>query len=142
MKHPGSRPAHMPWVTPYLTVTSAEAALEFYGKAFGFEKREALTGPEGKVMHAELTWRDGMIMLGPECPQSGSKAPSASQVRSPVTLYVYCDDVDSLCDRARKAGATVDQPPQDMFWGDRMCRLIDPDGHIWCFATWKGETCK
>jgi uncharacterized glyoxalase superfamily protein PhnB len=54
-------------------------------------------------------------------------------------MYVYCEDVDALCDRAWKAGAKVEVAPQDMFWGDRMCKLVDPDGHVWNFATHVGH---
>jgi uncharacterized glyoxalase superfamily protein PhnB len=136
----GTKPPNCPWVSPYLTVRSAEAALDFYQRAFGFETRLTVPGPEGKIGHAEMTWRDGLIMIGPECPSNkGANAPAASKVRSPVTMYVYCDDVDALFARARAAGATAEEAPQDMFWGDRMCRLVDPDGHIWCFATWSGK---
>jgi uncharacterized glyoxalase superfamily protein PhnB len=54
---------------------------------------------------------------------------------SPVHLYVYCDNVDAMFDRAKKAGATVGAEPADQFYGDRVCKLQDPDGHEWCFAT-------
>jgi uncharacterized glyoxalase superfamily protein PhnB len=50
-------------------------------------------------------------------------------------LYVYCDDVDKFFARATAAGAKVVAPPTDMFWGDRMCRISDPDGYEWSFAT-------
>ena len=59
---------------------------------------------------------------------------------SPVSLFVYCEDVDALCKQAQAAGATVAMPPADMFWGDRMCSLIDPDGHTWNFSTHTGKT--
>jgi PhnB protein len=52
---------------------------------------------------------------------------------------VYCDDVDALCKRAEAAGATVESPPADMFWGDRTCTLVDPDGYKWCFGTHTGK---
>ena len=58
---------------------------------------------------------------------------------SPVGLYVYCDDVDALFARATAAGAQAKVPPQDTFWGDRMCQLVDPDGHTWNFATHVGN---
>jgi PhnB protein len=50
-------------------------------------------------------------------------------------MYVYCDDVDALFKRATAAGAKVERPVQDQFWGDRMGSLVDPEGHIWTFAT-------
>jgi uncharacterized glyoxalase superfamily protein PhnB len=80
-----------------------------------------------------------VIMFGPECSASPSKAPATTGVPSPVSLYVYCNDVDALFARATAAGAKAEQPPQDMFWGDRFCRLQDPDGHSWYFATHKED---
>lgn len=131
-----ARPAGTPWVSPYLTVKDVDAAIAFYQKAFGFEKRFSMPGPDGKTGHGEMIYRDALLMLGPECAFGGTnKAPATTSVRSPVTLYVYCDDVDSLCARAASAGAKVEVQPQDMFWGDRMCKLVDPDGHVWNFAT-------
>jgi uncharacterized glyoxalase superfamily protein PhnB len=127
----------MPWLTPYLTVKDPDAALDFYQRAFGFEKRFAMPGPDGRTAHAEIGYRDAVIMLGPECvgTENPSKSPATTGVPSPVGLYVYCDDVDALFARATKAGAKAALPPQDMFWGDRMCSLTDPDGHGWSFAT-------
>jgi len=131
-----ARPPGTPWLSPYLTVKDADAALGFYQRAFGFEKRFAFPGPDGRTNHAEMVWQDALIMFGPEG-SSGceAKAPATSAIDSPVHLYVYCDDVDALYARATKAGAKSVLPPQDMFWGDRICKLLDPDGHCWNFAT-------
>lgn len=130
------RPAGTPWVSPYLTVKDTDAAIDFYQRAFGFEKRMAIPGPGGKTGHAEMAWKDGVIMLGPEGTQGGPcRSPATLGVPSPVTLYVYCEDADALFARATGAGAKVGFAPQDMFWGDRVCSVIDPDGYSWCFAT-------
>lgn len=135
-----AKPAYMPWVSPCLTVRDAAKALEFYQKAFGFVKREVYPGPDGSILHAEVTWHDTVIMFGPECSQNKSAAPVTSGVRPAVAMYLYCDDVDALHARAIAAGATSEQAPQDMFWGDRVCKLIDPEGHIWAFGTHTGCT--
>jgi uncharacterized glyoxalase superfamily protein PhnB len=129
------RPAGFPWLSPYLTVTDADAAIAFYQRAFGFEKRMSIPGPDGKTGHVEMTWKDSVIMFGPECPHSPSKAPASLGVPSPVGLYLYCEDVDALYKRATAAGAKGVKPPEDMFYGDRVCQLTDPDGHTWWFAT-------
>jgi PhnB protein len=120
---------------PYLTVKDADAALAFYEKAFGFEKKMVMPGPDGKAMHVEVTWRDAVIMFGPESPQNPSKAPATLGVRPPSGVYIYVEDVDALFKRATAAGAKIDRPPTDMFYGDRTCSLIDPDGHVWGFGT-------
>lgn len=119
------------WVTPYLTVRDCAAAIAFYEKAYGFEKREAIPGPGGMIMHAEMMHQDSMIMMG-QSPQMGTKAPQGTP---PVSLYVYVEDVDALCKRAAAAGAKVKEQPVDKFYGDRVCLLNDPDGHYWYFAT-------
>jgi PhnB protein len=135
MSNRPAKPNNMPWLTPCLTVKDADAAATFYEKAFGFEKRSSMPGPDGRTMHAEVTWRDGLVMLGPECPERSCKSPATTGVRPSNSLYVYCDDVDALFKRATAAGAVVESAPQDMFWGDRTCTLIDPDGYVWSFAT-------
>lgn len=131
-----ARPPDMPWLSPYLIVKDADAALDFYLRAFGFEKKMAIPGPNGKAMHAEVRWHDMVVMFGPEGnPGNTSKSPAATGIPSPVGLYVYCDDVDALYARATKAGAKGLTAPVDMFYGDRVCKLADQDGHLWSFAT-------
>lgn len=130
------RPAGMPWLSPYLTVKDAAATCDFYQRAFGFEKKFQMAGPDGKPGHTEMVYRDALIMFGPEgCSSDTCKAPATLGINSPVGLYVYCDDVDALFQRATAAGAQVGFPPTTMFWGDRLCKLSDPDGHVWNFAT-------
>ena len=135
MSNRPAKPDNMPWLTPCLTVKDPDASVAFYNKAFGFEKRFSMPGPDGHTVHAEVTWRDGVIMLGPECPKMKTKSPATTGVRPSSGLYVYCDDVDALFKQATAAGAGVESSPQDMFWGDRMCTLIDPDGYYWSFGT-------
>lgn len=130
-----ARPAGMAWLAPYLTVKDASAAIDFYTRAFGFEKKFAMPGPDGKLMHTEMTYKDCVIMFGPEREGTPCKSPATSGHPSPVVLYVYCEDVDALFARATAAGAKSGQPPQTMFYGDRTCLLTDPDGHSWYFAT-------
>jgi uncharacterized glyoxalase superfamily protein PhnB len=134
------RPASMPWLSPYLIVGDAAKALDFYQRAFGFEKRYAVAAEDGCIKHAEMTYRDAVIMFAPECPEDPRKSPAASKVGSPLSLYVYCDDVDALYARAVAAGARGAMAPQDAHWGDRFCQLVDPDGHVWCFATHLGTS--
>jgi PhnB protein len=65
------------------------------------------------------------------CP---GKSPATSKADCPICLYVYCSDVDALYRRAKAAGATVVSEPADMFWGDRVVNLKDPEGYNWMFA--------
>jgi PhnB protein len=130
-----AKPEGFPWVSPYLIVKDADAALDFYQRAFGFETRMKMPGPDGRTGHAEMAYKDAVIMLGPENDMQKAKAPATTRLDSPVGVYIYCDDVDALFDRATKAGAKSVQAPKDEFWGDRRCRMSDPNGYVWDFAT-------
>lgn len=125
-------------VTPYLTVRDAARAIEFYKQAFGAKERGAMKGPAGKIMHAELVIGDSIIMLADEFPEFGSLSPQ-SIGGSPSGLHIYVEDVDSAFDRAVKAGANVEMPVADMFWGDRYGKLRDPFGHKWSIGTHKAD---
>jgi uncharacterized glyoxalase superfamily protein PhnB len=117
-------------ITPNLGVRDATRAIDFYRKAFGAEELVRMPGPDGKVMHAELKIGDSIVMLAEENPEMGSKSPKAYG-GSPVSFYLYVQDVDAVWKRAVDAGAKPVMPLADMFWGDRTGRLEDPFGHSW-----------
>jgi PhnB protein len=121
-------------LTPFLTVRNAERAIEFYKQAFGAQERGVAKGPDGKVMHAEVKIGDSVIMLSDEYPEFGSLSPQ-SVGGSPMGLHIYIENVDAAFDRAVKAGAQVEMPVADQFWGDRYGKLKDPFGHKWSIAT-------
>ncbi len=134
------KPAGAPWIIPYLCVRSSEEAIDFYQRAFGFNLRNSMPNKEGKVIHAEMGWEEGVIMFSPEGSYGSTmRTPEHSGVSSPIVLYVYCEDVDALCRRAKEAGAKILNEPGDMFWGDRICQIQDPDNYQWTFATRVGE---
>ncbi|PYX69921.1 MAG: glyoxalase [Acidobacteria bacterium] len=121
-------------LTPFLTVRNAERAIEFYKQAFGAQERGVAKGPDGKVMHAEVKIGDSVIMLSDEYPEFGALSPQ-SVGGSPMGLHIYIENVDAAFDRAVKAGAQVEMPVADQFWGDRYGKLKDPFGHKWSIAT-------
>jgi PhnB protein len=125
-------------LTPYLVVEDAPAAIEFYKKAFGAEELFRMPGPDGKVAHAEIKIGDSMLMLSEANPQYGSRSPKALG-GSPASILVYVENVDAAFDRAVKAGAKVEMPVQNMFWGHRFGKLTDPFGHSWQMATHKED---
>lgn len=134
------KPAEMPWLTPYLIVKDAGEALTFYQNTFGFEVMGEPMQQDGKIVHAEMRYQESVIMFGSEASWEGeSRSPATSGVESPVNLYVYVQDVDQFCANAKANGADVIAEPEDFFWGDRMCRIKDPSGHSWSFATKVGE---
>lgn len=135
------RPTGMAWLIPYLTVQDVERAVNFYERSFGFERGIVMPDKEGKAVHAEMTYEgETIVMFGLEGGFGGTcRSPATSKTECPVDLYVYCEDVDALCSRAKSAGATVLSEPSDKFWGDRTAQLSDPDGFRWTFATNVGE---
>jgi uncharacterized glyoxalase superfamily protein PhnB len=126
-------------VSAYLVVPNAVKALEFYNKAFWAETIARMAGPDGKsTLHAEMKIGNSMIMLSEENPQWDTKSPKTLG-GTPVSLHIYCEDVDALFNRAVAAGCTVTFPVMDAFWGDRYGKLTDPFGHIWGIATHKED---
>ncbi|MBL0209784.1 MAG: VOC family protein [Holophagaceae bacterium] len=121
-------------VTPYLIVRGAAKALEFYKQAFGAVELFRMEAPDGRIGHAEIRIGDSPIMLADEHPDMGAKSPE-TWGGSPVSLMLYVEDVDRVFARAVEAGATVERPLADQFYGDRTGGLKDPFGHVWYVAT-------
>ena len=127
-------PDGMHTVTPHLICAGAADAIEFYMKAFNAVEMGRLAGPQGKLLHGAIRIGDSTVMLVDEFPEWGSLGPKSLK-GSPVAMHVYVEDVDAFVARATAAGAKITMPLQDMFWGDRYCKLEDPFGHQWSVAT-------
>lgn len=119
-------------VTPYLIIRGAAKAIDFYQRAFGAVELFRLDGPDGTIGHAEIKIGDSPVMLADGMPDN----------RDPLTLggtavsfMVYVPDVDAAFARAIAAGATVQRPVIDQFYGDRTGTLVDPFGHVWSLGT-------
>jgi PhnB protein len=126
-------------VSPYLTVRDASRAIDFYREAFGAEELLRMPSPDGSMLfHAELEIGSSRIFLADEIPGMGSPSPQTLKA-TPVTLQVYVEDADALFRRALRAGAKIQTPMEDTFWGDRYGRLEDPFGHVWAIATHKED---
>jgi PhnB protein len=125
-------------VTPYLIVSDANKAIDFYKRAFGAKEITRMDGPQGKISHAELKIGDSMIMLSDEMPGSSTRSPQ-SLGGTTAAVVLYLADVDSVFKQATSAGAKVEMPLADMFWGDRYGKLVDPFGHSWSLATHKED---
>jgi PhnB protein len=121
-------------VTPYLVLDDASRAIEFYKKAFGAQEIMRMQGPAGKIAHAEIKIGDSPLMISDEMPGASDRSPK-SLGGSGVGIFLYVDNVDSVFNQAVSAGAKAEMPPQDMFWGDRFGKLVDPFGHHWALAT-------
>jgi PhnB protein len=119
--------------TPYLIFQDAAPAIDFYKKAFAATEIMRMNGPDGKVSHAEIKIGDSVIMLG-SAPGNDLATPQKLNGSS-VSIFLYLPDVNSTFKQAVSAGAKAVQPLEDMFWGDRFGRLVDPFGHSWSLAT-------
>jgi PhnB protein len=121
-------------VTPYLAVDDANAAIEYYKKAFGAKERLRMDAPDGTVGHAELEIGDSLVMLSDPMPQATTRPPSELGGTT-AGVFLYVEDVDAVVHKAVGAGATVTMEVADQFWGDRFGSIKDPFGHIWSIAT-------
>jgi PhnB protein len=124
--------------TPYLILSDAAGAIEFYKKAFGATEIARLLQPDGRVGHGEIRIGDSLVMLSDEFPEYGARSPQ-SLGGSPVIIHLYVEDVDGLARQAVAAGAKVLIPVKDQFYGDRSGRFVDPFGHIWIISTHKED---
>lgn len=116
------------------------AALKWLEEAFGFETSMLVTDASGAVGHAEMSFGDGKVGVGGEWASPQIIGPAA--MKSPASLdgagtqfirVALPDGIDAHCERARAAGARITQPPTDQFYGARVYRALDPEGHVWCF---------
>ena len=109
-------------VTPYLTLNDTARALAFYKRAFGAQEVMRMEGPGGKIGHAEIKIGDSVIMLADEMPGSGNRSPQSLGGTS-AGVFLYVENADAVFTQAIAAGAQVEAPLADMFWGDRYGRL-------------------
>lgn len=118
-----------------LIVKGALKAIEYYKKVFGAMNRSVMMMPYNKtVAHAELVIGDSNVMLADEFPDMKCLSPT-SIGGSPISLYLYVDDVDKTFDLAVSEGGKSMDPVKDQFWGDRQGSIQDPFGHIWPIST-------
>jgi PhnB protein len=132
-------PDGVPVVMPLLVCRDAEAEIDFCKATFGAVEMVRRPGPDGTVAHAALTIGGAMIMIEAEWPTLASRAPHPDG-SSPVVIYVYVEDVDTVMERAVAAGAKVLLAVKSQFWGDRTGRIVDPSGHVWTISTRVEET--
>ncbi len=117
-----------------LTYQDPRAAVLWLETAFGFEPAMVILDPAGDVTHAEMRFGDSTLTIGGEWSDRHRSAKSMGGVNTQSVHIQLPADLDTHCERARKAGATILQEPEDQFYGDRTFRAIDPEGHIWTFG--------
>jgi uncharacterized glyoxalase superfamily protein PhnB len=125
-------------IIPALRYRDAAAAIEWLCKAFGFEKQAVYAGDNGVIEHAQLTFGNGMIMLGSARDNEYGRFFRTPQDAGGVTqgAYLVVDDADAHYAQAKAIGAEIvlDIKTQDYGGRDYTCR--DPEGHVWTFGTY------
>src|SRR5690349_16649170 len=104
-------------VTPYLAVSDAAGAIDWYKRAFGAKEITRQLEPSGKIMHASLKIGQSLVMLSDIFPGSEMRDPLSAGPS--VNLHIYSKDIDKLFGKAVAAGAKVSMPLEDQFWGER-----------------------
>jgi PhnB protein len=119
-------------ISPSLTCKDAARAIEFYKSVFGATEIMRMPGPGGIIMHAELRIGDSVIFVNDEVP--GIAVAPAPDATPSSYLFLYTEDVDAVYNRAVSMGSKVAMPLENMFWGDRYGKVLDPFGHQWGVA--------
>ncbi|HXC56946.1 MAG TPA: glyoxalase/bleomycin resistance/extradiol dioxygenase family protein [Rhizomicrobium sp.] len=123
-------------VVPYLTIPGGRAAeaATFYMMLFGATEGTRMPAEDNKrLLHCALHFAGATLYLSDDF--HGRTTPAMSAV------FVGLDtpaQVDALIENAKRLGATVTRPPEDMFWGDRFAEFTDPFGHSWQAGAPKG----
>lgn len=125
----------LPTMYPSVVYDDAPAAIDWLGRAFGFERHLVVPGPNNTVAHAELSVGSAMIMLGSSSNQPGHRSPKALGANT-GGIYIVVDDVDAHAARAKAAGAVIARPPKDEDYGGRLYTCRDLEGHTWSFGTY------
>ena len=122
-------------IMPYLIVDGGVAAIDFYVRGLGATEVQRLMDG-AKVAHAELTLEGALFALADEYPEIDCLSPKR-RGGTTVSLAVYVPDVDARVERAVAAGARLERPIKDEFYGERVAWITDPFGHRWSLNTVK-----
>lgn len=120
-----------PSVYPVLRYRNAKEAIGFLVDAFGFTEESVTSGPDDRIEHAELSYGNGMVMLG-SYRDDGSPFDLA-----PCAIYVAVDDPDAHHARAVAAGAEIVAQPTDQPYDSREYAARDSEGNVWSFGTYR-----
>jgi uncharacterized glyoxalase superfamily protein PhnB len=126
--------APRPFFIPSLAYKDNRAALEWLERAFGFAPSEILTDADGTIVHAEMTYGDGVVMIGTEW-ADWTRSPASLGGKNTQRVHVRIENgIDEHCARARHAGAKIVKEPEDQFYGERAYIAADLEGHYWTFS--------
>jgi len=129
-----SDPSYRPSLGAAVFYRDPRAALAWLEQAFGFERGMVVSDRDGNVVHAEMRFGDGYLMLGGEWAEFVASPASVGGKNTQMLHVQLQDGIDAHCDHARTLGAEIQQEPTDQFYGDRTYRARDPEGHVWTFG--------
>jgi PhnB protein len=113
-------------ITPQLTLDDADMMIDWYKRALGAQELSRSVGPDGKIAHAELQFGDSRVMVNETMPNT--KGPKQFG-GSPMAMWLYVEDSDAVFNKAVAAGAKVQVPIDNQFWGERGGAFTAPTGY-------------
>jgi uncharacterized glyoxalase superfamily protein PhnB len=126
-------------VIPSLRYRNAPAAIDWLCQVFGFEKQLVVANPDGTVAHAQLSFGNGMIMLGSVADTEFGrlmKQPDEIGGAETQSSYVIVSDADLVYARAKAANAEIVREIKDEDYGGRLFACRDLEGHLWSIGTY------
>ncbi|HEX3652153.1 MAG TPA: VOC family protein [Rhizomicrobium sp.] len=129
-------------IIPNLRYADAPHAIDFLCAAFGFERRAVYADDKNPsiIQHAQLVWRDRMVMISTAMASDHTRAARMKTVSeaggATIGLYLIVEDVDAHAERARAAGAEIFDGPNDKDYGGRGYTAHDPEGNVWSFGSY------
>lgn len=123
---------------PVLRYRDCNRALDFLTNVFGFTEGSSYRDEAGNVMHAELWFGNGGIMIGPVADTPFGRVMRQPDEAGGVTASIFCvvNDPDAHHARSRQAGFELVMPLRDESYGSREYSVRDPEGHVWTFGTY------
>jgi uncharacterized glyoxalase superfamily protein PhnB len=127
-------------IIPSMRYRNAKTMIDWLCRAFGFTKNAVYLGPDDVVMHAQLTFGNGMIMLG----SVDNNSPASKHYKQPdeiggaetQSVYLIVSDIDALYASAKSAGAKIVMELEAKDYGGKGFSCADPEGHLWSFGTY------
>jgi uncharacterized glyoxalase superfamily protein PhnB len=132
-------PKGWPRIAVAIAYQDPATAIDWLCKAFGFEVRLKVEGEGGSIVHSELEYGEGVVMVTGVSKEKRFESPRAIGGANTQNLMIYVDDLDAHLARAKEGGATITKEPTvsdygEEYWTDRAYQAEDPDGHLWYFS--------
>ena len=129
-------PKGWPRISSAIFYDDARAAIDWLCRAFGFEVKIKVEGEDGSILHSELVFGEGLIMVGAVAKDKGRGSPRSLGGANTQSLMMYVDDAKAHCERARAAGAKIRKEPTvvdygEDYWSDLSYEAEDVEGHRW-----------